>query len=89
MKIKSGFTLREIGTDHVVVPEGIEVINFNKLVSLNKTAKYIWEQLEGKDFSVEDIVKLLTENYNVSEEIALADAKLLADRWKDIGLIEE
>lgn len=89
MKIKSGFTLREIGTDHVVVPEGIEVINFNKLVSLNKTAKYIWEQLEGKDFSVEDIVKLLTEKYNVSEEIALADAKLLADRWKDIGLIEE
>ena len=89
MKIKSGFTLREIGTDHVVVPEGIEVINFNKLVSLNKTAKYVWEQVEGKDFSVEDIVKLLTEKYNVSEEIALADAKLLADRWKDIGLIEE
>lgn len=89
MKIKPGFTLREIGTDHVVVPEGIEVINFNKLVSLNKTAKYVWEQVEGKDFSVEDIVKLFTEKYNVSEEIALADAKLLADRWKDIGLIEE
>ena len=88
MKIKSGFTLREIGTDHVVVPEGIEVINFNKLVSLNKTAKYIWEQMEGKDFSVEDIAKLLTEKYNVLEVIALADAKQLADRWKNIGLVE-
>ena len=88
MIIKSGFTLREIGTDHVVVPEGIEVINFNKLVSLNKTAKYIWEQMEGKDFSVEDIAKLLTEKYNVLEVIALADAKQLADRWKNIGLVE-
>ena len=89
MKIISGFTLREIGTNHVVVPEGIEVINFNKLVSFNKTAKYVWEQVEGKDFSVEDIAKLLTEKYNVSEETALADAKLLADSWKNIGLIEE
>lgn len=88
MKIKSGFKLREIGTDFVVVPEGIEVINFNKLVSFNKTAMYVWEQVESKDFSVEDIAKLLTEKYNVSEEIALTDAKQLADRWKNIGLVE-
>ena len=89
MKIKTGFTLREIGADHVVVPEGIEVIDFNKLVSLNNSANYIWENIADKEFSVEDIAKLLTERYNVSEEKALADAELMVDRLKEIGLIEK
>ena len=88
MRIKAGFTLREIGADHVVVPEGIEVIDFNKLINLNNSAKYLWENLEGKDFNVEDIVSLLTGKYNVTKEKALADAKLLVDRLIEIGLIE-
>ncbi len=65
------------------------MIDFNKLVSLNKSAKYLWENLEDKDFSTEDMARLLTEKYNVSQEIALADASRLADRWIEIGLIDE
>lgn len=89
MRIKKGFTLRNIGADHVVVPEGIEVINFNKLVSLNNTAKYLWENVEDIDFSVEDLARLLTEKYNVLLETALTDAGSLIKRWNEIGLLEE
>ncbi|MBR1542995.1 MAG: PqqD family protein [Bacteroidaceae bacterium] len=89
MRIKKGFTLRNIGADHVVVPEGIEVIDFNKLVSLNKSAKYLWEKVVGRDFTVEEMAKLLTEKYNVSPEDALTDAGSLIERWREIGLLEE
>jgi len=89
MRIKKGFTLRNIGADHVVVPEGIEVIDFNKLVSLNNTAKYLWENVEDIDFSVEDLARLLTEKYNVLLETALTDAGSLIKRWNEIGLLEE
>ena len=89
MTIKKGFTLREIGADQVLVPEGIEVINFNKLVSINNSAKYLWENLQGRDFSAEDMVNLLTAKYNVSEDTALADAERLIEDWKRIGLLEE
>jgi hypothetical protein len=89
MKTKKGFTLRKIGTDQVLVPEGIEVIDFNKLVSINNSAKYLWENLQGRDFSAEDMVNLLTAKYNVSEDTALADAERLIEDWKRIGLLEE
>jgi hypothetical protein len=45
--------------------------------------------LEEKDFCAEDMAKLLTEKYRVTPERALADAKALVDRWKEIGLITE
>jgi len=88
MKLKKGFALREIGTDHVVVPEGINVIDFNKLISLNGSAKYLWEALQGCDFTIEDVAKLLTDKYEVAAETAKADATKLICKWQEIGLIE-
>lgn len=88
MKLRNGFALREIGSDYVIVPEGIEVIDFNKLISLNGSAKYLWEALQGKDFTTGDAAKLLTERYEVAEDIAKADAEKLIAKWQEIGLIE-
>lgn len=88
MKLRKGFALREIGTDHVVVPEGIEVIDFNKLISLNGSAKYLWESLQDKDFTVDEVVGLLTDKYEVAVETAKADAAKLIAKWQEIGLIE-
>lgn len=38
MRQKKGFTLRTVCGEHVIVAEGLEVINFNKLLSLNESA---------------------------------------------------
>ena len=88
MKLRKGFALREICGERIVVPEGIDVINFNKLISLNGSAKYLWEALQGKDFTVQDVAKLLTDKYEVEEATALADAEKLIKKWQEIGLIE-
>ena len=87
MKLRKGFALREIGTDHVVVPEGIEVIDFNKLISLNGSAKYLWESLQDKDFTLDEVAALLTAKYEVAAETAKADAAKLIAKWQEIGLI--
>lgn len=88
MKLRKGFALREICGERIVVPEGIDVINFNKLISLNGSAKYLWEALQGKDFTVQDAAKLLTDKYEVEEATALSDAEKLINKWQEIGLIE-
>lgn len=89
MKIKKGFVLRQLLGEYVVTGEGLERVNFNKIISLNSTAAYLWEQVQDKDFTVEDLAGLLTEKYEVSAETALKDSRTLADSWKDAGLIEE
>ena len=55
MKIKNGFVLREMCGESIVTAEGMENINFNKLISLNSTAAFLWKNLEGKEFEVEDM----------------------------------
>ncbi len=88
MRIKEGFTLREIIGQFVVIGEGLKQVNFNKMISLNESAAYLWKGVEGKDFTVEDLTKLLTDRYEVGEEQAASDAAAIAQKWIDAGVVD-
>lgn len=89
MRIKDGFTLRTICGEHVVIGEGLAQVNFNKMLSLNATAAYLWEQVQGKDFTVEDLVTLLTDKYEVSADQARQDALKLVQVWQEQGVVQD
>jgi len=87
MKIKDGFVLRQICGQNVVSGEGLDQVNFSKLISLNETAAYLWKSVEDKDFTDETLAQLLLDRYEVEEDVAKADAKKIFDRWNELGLL--
>lgn len=88
MKIKKGFILRQMCGENIVTAEGLEHINFNKLISLNATAAFLWEKVEGKEFTAEEMAQYLVEEYGIDMELALTDAGKLAQAWIDAGIAE-
>lgn len=88
MRIKKGFELRDVCGEKVIVASGLENIDFSKIISLNESATYLWEKLQGADFSVQDAADRLTEAYDVSPETALTDAGELLARWRELGIVE-
>ena len=89
MRIKEGFTLRSIVGQYIVIGEGISQVNFNKMITMNDSAAYLWKGVEGKEFTVEDLTRLLTDQYEVSEEQASADAAAIARKWIEAGIVSE
>lgn len=88
MRLKKGFTLRPLGSDFILLAEGAEVINFNKMLTLNETAAYLWERLDDKDFDCNVMADLLCREYDVTREQALTDAQALLEKWNEAGVIE-
>lgn len=88
MRTKKGFKLREVCGEKILLAEGVENIDFSDIISMNASSAYLWEQVDGKDFTVEEMVRLLTEQYEVEEAVALEDAKELANQWFKCGIIE-
>ena len=88
MKIKEGFSLREICGEKVVTPEGYKNVDFSKLITLNSTAAWLWENLAGKEFTPESMAEMLTGQYDVDMETALRDSQALCEKWLEIGIIE-
>ena len=68
MKLKSGFILREVAGQTVVLPAGSE-LNLNMMISLNDTGKFLWSQLETEK-ETEELVKALLQEYDVDEQTA-------------------
>ena len=89
MKIKEGFKLRTVGKEHIVTAEGLQQVDFNKLIALNPSAAYLWQAVDGQEFDVQTLANLLTAKYDVSRQQALADATHIVNSWFEAGIIEE
>lgn len=89
MKTKTGFRLRNVCGENVIVAEGIENIDFSKIISMNESAAYLWQKVEGKSFTIDDLTRLLCEAYEVDEETANADSQTVFQQWLEAGIAEE
>ncbi|MBQ6228928.1 MAG: PqqD family protein [Prevotella sp.] len=94
MKAKPGFKLREVCGEQIIVAEGRENIDFTNIISMNETSAFLWNAIQDKEFTVEDLAKLLVENYQIdentplSEEVALRDAAAVSQTWIEAGIAE-
>ena len=88
MKLIEGFRLRPLGKEYIVTPESVAQINFNRMISLNSSAAFLWRSVEGKEFTTEDLKRLLLERYDVEEEVAGRDAEAIARSWVEAGIAE-
>lgn len=87
MKLKKGFKLRDVCGEKVVIAQGLENLDFSKLINLNESAAYLWENLQDKDFTIEDMAELLCKEYEVDQQQAATDCEALIADWKVQGLI--
>lgn len=89
MKLRADLVLRTIGSDHMIVDPGQEMVDLSTVYTLNDTAAWLWEQLKGIDFTIASIVELLCQQYEVTEQQALADAETLIKDFEKQGLLEK
>ncbi|MBR2153856.1 MAG: PqqD family protein [Bacteroidaceae bacterium] len=88
MQIKPGFELRNICGENIIIAHGVQNIDFSKVITLNESAATVWNAVVGKTFTEQDIVNVLTDEYEVDLMTAQDDANVLVASWKDAGLIE-
>jgi hypothetical protein len=74
MKIKSGFVVRKVGTDHVVVPVGEMCKQFHGMINLNETGAMLWNFF-SKEHTLDEAVDMLLAEYDVAREVAQADVE--------------
>ena len=89
MRIKKGFVLRQVCGENVVVGEGLDAINFGKLLALNETAAWLWQQAAAMgDFTVDSLVAKLQEEYDVTEDLARKDVTNIINEWQKVAVVE-
>lgn len=87
MKTRKGYILRSLGKEFVLVAEGLDAVDFSRMVSLNESAAFLWKSVEDKDFEAETLVELLLDEYGITREVAEKDVAALLQTWKETDMI--
>lgn len=74
MKVKDQLVLREIAGQYVIVPVMERVKDVQSMVYISSSAAYLWQYMEGKEFTLDGLVDLILAKYkNVTREKAQED----------------
>lgn len=85
MKLKDGFILRTVAGETVVLPAA-GVTNFDMMITLNDTGRFLWERLAvGAEEA--DLVKALLAEYDVTEEVAANSVAAFVARLKELDFL--
>ena len=81
--------MQSVCGEYIIVPAGSENVDYSKIISLNETAAYLWENVVTKDsFTIDDMTALLLAEYEVEENVAREDCEMIVECWKEMELVE-
>ena len=88
MKLNPEFVLQQVAGNWIVIPMGQTSLDFNGMITLNEPGVTLWKALEAGG-TIEDLAKALTDEYDVSMELALQDAAAFVQKLKEAGCMTE
>ena len=87
MKINRNYKIHEIAGETIVVNQGTANVNMTRIISLNASARLLFQTLIEQDFTVEDAAEVLVDTYGIDYERALKDAEKWVESLKQCGVI--
>jgi hypothetical protein len=88
MKVKSGFILRDVAGKTMVVATGELSKSFHALITMNDSAKFMWQCLEN-DTTVDEIVAKVVSAYEgVDEQIVKNDVNAFVEKLQNAGVLD-
>lgn len=77
MRINEKMKIRDVAGEHIVIMPDGDKTDMTKVVALNESALLLYNKLREKEFTLDDVVRILTEEYDIAE----ADAHHDAENW--------
>ncbi len=89
MKIKSGYLLREVAGNFIVVSIGQAAVDFNGMLTMNETGAFLWKKLEG-GASAEELKEAMQKEYEGADEKTISDdVDSFIESLKKVDLLED
>ena len=89
MRLDVNKKIRDVAGEHIVIMQGKEATDMTRVVALNESAMYLYKQLFGREFVLDDVVRLMMDEYEVDETTARTDAAAWLQEMRNDGLLHD
>lgn len=88
MKVSDQFILRKIADEQLLIPVGEAAIRVPGLIALSESGGLLFKKLRD-GATREELVRLLTSEYDVSGQEAAADLDVFLDQMRQLNILLE
>lgn len=86
MRIKSGYEVKNVSGQDVVVYNGRQLKNN---IVLTESSLFLWNLVKEKDVNKSQMLEALLTNFQISTVLALGDIDIFVRTLKEYGILEE
>jgi hypothetical protein len=88
LRIKDGYIIKIVAGENIVVAVGAESERFNGMLNLTETGALLWQKL-CNGATIDSLTKALTDEYEVEQAQAEADARAFVQKLAESGFLDE
>lgn len=86
MEIKKQVILRSVAGEHMLIPVGETVFEYNGIFMITESGKFLWENIvNGADEN--ELADLLAKEYGIDSATALEDVNEFIETLKAFGIV--
>lgn len=86
MEIKKQVILRSVAGEHMLIPVGETVFEYNGIFMMTESGKLLWENIE-KGADEEALKEALMQEYEIDSDTASSDVNEFLEMLKTFGII--
>ena len=86
MEIKKQVILRSVAGEHMLIPVGETVFQYNGIFMLTESGKILWENIE-KGAQGKELADLLVQEYGIDSDTALEDVNEFIEMLRAFGIV--
>ena len=87
MKKSTGYVLRKVADEYVLIPHGKKTEEVNEVYTLSDTAAFIYEKLDQVE-NIEELIHEVSNAYQVEKKEVADDVKEVLQYMKKAGIVE-
>lgn len=87
MRINDKAKVRTVAGENIVMMQNTDGTDMTRVIALNESALALYNKLAGHEFEIDDVVRVLTDEYEVNESDARKDAEAWVTDMKKNSLV--
>ena len=88
MTLNRAFRIRIVAAEYMLIDTRGGVARLDKVFRLSPAAAWLWNKAFGKEFSEDELIAWLCEEYGISLQQAREDVQDLLADWKKYGIVQ-
>lgn len=86
MEIKKQVILRSVAGEHMLIPFGETVFEYNGIFAITESGKFLWENIVN-GAEEKELVSLLVKEYGIDSDTASGDVDEFLEMLRTFGII--